>query len=108
MADHTIFLTLTVDHHVVPSSRKTIAKVGDTLQFDTHPEGLPFRVAIPGSPFTKGPVLVIEDRKPRVLAAEGRFFWMCFMQRPHDKKFVGWFSGENPESGGDVDVRPKS
>ena len=76
------------------------------LQFDTNPPGLPFRVEIPGSPFTKKPVLVIKDRKPRVLAAEGRFFWKCFLRRASDKKFVGWFWGENPESGGDVDVRP--
>jgi hypothetical protein len=108
MAEHKIVLTLTGDIHAVPSSHETIiAQVGDTLRYDTNPPGLPFRVEIP-DPFKKVPLLVIEDRKPRVLEAEGRFFWKCFMQRPRDKKFVGWFSGEKPESGGDVDVRPKS
>lgn len=106
MTDHTIVLTLTDDIHAVPSENTTIAHVGDTLRYDTNPPDLPFRVKIPGSPFTKAPLLVITDRNPRVLAAEGRFFWMCFLQRPRDKKFVGWFSGETPESGGDVDVRP--
>ena len=107
MADHKIVLTLTGDIHAVPSSHTTIAQVGDTLQYDTNPPGLPFRVEIPGSPFTTVPVLVIEDREPRELVAEGRFFWKCFLQRPRDKKFVGWVSGEIPESGGDVDVRPR-
>ena len=106
MADHKIVLTLKDDIHAVPSCTPWIAHVGDTLQYETDPLGLPFRVEIPGSPFTTEPVLVIEDREPRVLAAEGRFFWKCFVQRPRDKKFVGWVSGVNPESGGDVDVRP--
>src|SRR5438874_4579440 len=113
--EHTIVLELTKDgHHALPSLNQTSAqvgdtlnaRVGDTLRFDTIPPGLPFRVEIPGSPFTKDPLLVIKDRKPRVLAAEGRFFWKCFLRRASDKKFVGWFWGENPESGGDVDVRP--
>jgi hypothetical protein len=99
-------LTLTDDIHAKPSVQKTIAHVGDTIRYDTTPPNLPFRVEFPGSPFRDVPVRVIEDREPRVLAAEGRFFWKCFLQRPRDKKFVGWFSGENPESGGDVDVRP--
>ena len=106
MADHKIVLTLKNDIHAVPSVNVTIANVGDTLRYDTNPPGLPFRVEIPGSPFTEKPVLVIKDRRARVLKAEGRFFWKCFMQRPRDQEFVGWFSGEKPESGGDVDVRP--
>jgi len=106
MADHKIVLTLTDDMHTVPSSSHTIAHVGDTLRFDTNPPNLPFRVEIPGgSLFEKVPSLVINDRRPRVLAAEGKFFWKCFVQRPSDKKFVGW-SGEDPQAGGDVDVRP--
>lgn len=106
MTDHKIVLTLTDDIHAVPSLSKTIARVGDTLRFETNPPGLPLQVEIPGSPFTKEPVLVIKDRNPRVLVAEGRFFWKCSLRRPSDKKFVGWFSGEKPESGGEVDVRP--
>lgn len=107
MADHKIELRLTDDIHAVPSSNTTIAHVGDTLRYDTIPPGLRFRVEMTGSPFTKVPARVITDRKPRVLEVEGRFFWKCFVQRPSDKKYVGWFSGEKPESGGDVDVRPK-
>ena len=107
MANHKIVLTLTNDIHAVPSVHMTIAHVGDTLRYDTIPPGLPFRVEFPGSPFRNVPVRVIEDREPRELVAEGRFFWKCFLQRPSDKKFVGWVSGETPEeSGGDVDVRP--
>jgi hypothetical protein len=106
MTHHRIVLTLTDDLHAVPSVKVTFARVGDTLRYDTNPPGLPFRVEIPGSPFEKEPLLVINDRNPRVLQAQGRFFWKCFLERPRDKKFVGWFSGERPESGGDVDVRP--
>jgi len=106
MADHKIVLTLTNDIHAVPSSQTTFAKVGDTLQYDTSPPDLGFRVEFPGSPFTNVPVRVIEDREPRKLIAEGRFFWKCFLRRPDDNKLVGWVSGEIPESGGDVDVRP--
>jgi|GEM_PF-4161433 len=107
MAEHKIWLTLENEIHASPSLKNTLAaQVGDTLRFDTIPPGVPFRVEIPGSPFTRKPLLVIKDRRPRVLATEGRFFWKCFMRRASDKKFVGWFWGENPESGGDVDVRP--
>ena len=105
MADHTIVITLTDNIHAVPVPNKLTVSIGDTLRYDTDPQGLPFRVEIVGSPFTKVPARVIKDREPRVLAAEGRFFWKCFMQHP-DGGFVGWFSGEEPESGGDVDVRP--
>ena len=91
MADHKIVLTLTDDIHAVPSSHTTIAKVGDTLRYDTNPPGLPFE-SNPRLAVHEGPVLVIEDRNPRVLEAEGRFFWKCFLQRPRDKKFVGWVS----------------
>jgi hypothetical protein len=112
--EHQIVLELTEDGHALPSLNQTItrvgdtlkAQVGDTLRFDTNPPGCPFRVEIAGSPFTKKQVLVIKDRRPRKLTVEGRFFWKCFLRRDSDKQFVGWFWGENPESGGDVDVRP--
>lgn len=106
MTDHKIVLTLTDDVHAVPSLHKTIARVGDTLRYDTSPPGLQFRIEFPGSPFTDVPVRVIEDREPRELVAQGRFFWKCFLRNPDNNKLVGWFSGEIPESGGDVDVRP--
>lgn len=107
MTDYTVVITLTDNIHavsvVVPST--STVRVGDTLRYDTCPPNLRFRVEVPGSPFTEGPTLVIEDRDPRLLVTAGRFFWQCSLQRP-DGKFVGWSSGEDPESGGDVDVRP--
>lgn len=106
MEEHTIMLTLTDEIHAKPSVEKTIARVGDTIRYDTTPPNLSFRVEFPGSPFTNVPVRVIEDRNPYELVAEGRFFWKCFLRRPDDDKLVGWFFGEVPESGGDVDVRP--
>jgi len=106
MTDHKIVLTLTDDIHAVPSRKMTIAHVGDTIRYDTTPPDLRFRVEFPGSPFREVPVRVIEDREPHELVAEGRFFWKCFLRHPDNNKLVGWFSGENPESGGDVDVRP--
>ena len=104
MADHTIVITLTDGNHAVPKPEKSIVRVGDTLRYDTDPPGLPFIVEVPGSPFMDAPVLIIDDREPRPLVQEGRFFWKCFLKLPTG--LVGWVSGETPESGGDVDVRP--
>lgn len=106
MAEHKIVITLTDNIHAVPTPQKSIAHVGDTLRYETDPPGIPFIVEVPGSPFTDAPVLVIGDREPRPLVQEGRFFWRCFLRRPSDNQLVGWFYGEEPESGGDVDVRP--
>jgi hypothetical protein len=107
MADHTIVLTLTNGIHAVPSPNTTIARVGDTIRYDTTPPDLQFRVEFPGSPFRDVPARVIEDREPRELVAEGRFFSKCFLKPPDNNEFVGWRSDEVPESGGDVDVRPR-
>jgi hypothetical protein len=105
MADHTIVITLIDNIHAVPVPSKSMVYVGDRLRYDTDPPNLPFRVEVPDSPFTEVPALVIEDRNPRLLVTEGKFSWRCFLQRP-DGEFVGWSPGEDPESGGDVDVRP--
>lgn len=106
MADHTIVITLTDGIHAVPNPANLVVHVGDTLRYDTDPPSIPFRVEVPGSPFTDAPLLVIDDREPRPLLQYGKFYWKCFLRRPTDEQLVGWFAGEEPESGGDVDVRP--
>ena len=106
MEYHTIVITLVGHSHAVPVPDKTIAHVGDVLQFDTNPKDLSFRVEFPGTPFSKVPARIINDRKPHALNNQGRFFLKCFVARASGEKMVGWGSGKKSESGGEVDVRP--
>lgn len=106
MAVHTIVVTLQGNSHAVPVPDRTVARVGDELQFDTEPKGLAFRVEFPGTPFTKVPARIIKDREPHPLNNQGRFFLKCFLERSSGQELVGWASGKKPESGGEVDVRP--
>lgn len=107
MADRLVRLTLVtlVDvMHVECSPKLTIANVDDDLRFEST-DGFPFRVVFEGPPFGTLPAVEISDGNPRPLRTEGRFFFKCFLTPPGGME-VGWFSGEDPESGGDVDVRP--
>ncbi|MGZ5450394.1 MAG: hypothetical protein ACXW4P_19330 [Thermoanaerobaculia bacterium] len=90
--------------HVLCDPKLTIANVEDTLLFVPEPPDLPFHILF-GDPFSANPLHDIEASSPRTLTTEGRFFFKCFATRA-DGRQVGWFFGENPESGGDVDVRP--
>lgn len=106
MAEETITLRLTDDNHVSCSPKHVDLFVDDAIRYVSDPPGRPFRVVFDGSPFSEEPALEITDQNPRALEVAGHFFWKCFMTRD-DGIEVGWFSGEEPESGGDGDVRPK-
>jgi hypothetical protein len=95
------------DVHVRCTPKQVDAFVGDTIRFTTG-DTLPFRVVFDGSPFSIVPAIEITDSIDRQLRTSGRFFFKCFVTRLIDGEEVevGWFFGEDPESGGDVDVRP--
>ena len=106
VANQIIRIVLTDEVHALCFPKHVDLFVGDTVQFVPVPENLGFRVEIDGSPFSDKPALVITDQNPRTLQTPGHFFWKCFLTR-EDGVEVGWFFGEDPESGGDPDVRPR-
>jgi hypothetical protein len=106
MADQTITIRLTDNIHALCFPRHVDLFVDDTIRYVSDPPDRPLRVVFDGSPFSNVPALEITDQNSRPLQVAGHFFWKCFLTR-EDGLEVGWFSGEDPESGGDGDVRPK-
>lgn len=104
MAEHEVVITLFENEHARCTPKQVNASVDDTIRFTTA-GAAPFRVVFDGSPFSSVPAVEITDATDRRLRTSGRFFFKCFVTRP-DGLEVGWFFGEDPESGGDVDVRP--
>lgn len=107
MADHTFTITLVDNVHALcfPVAKQVEMFVGDTIRFVPDPPNLAFRVQFDGAPFSKVPALVIKDQNPHTLLTPGHYFFKCFLTR-EDGVEVGWFFGEDPESGGDPDVKP--
>ncbi len=105
--NHSFTIRLTDNIHALcsPIAKQVNLFVGDTIQFVPDPPNLPFRIEFDGSPFSDVPALVIKDQAPRTLLVPGHFFFKCFLTR-EDGVEVGWHPGEDPESGGDPDVRP--
>lgn len=90
--------------HALLVPRPVFLTVGDTVQYETDPPGLPFRVVFE-LPFGAGPVQ-ITSRAPQPVTARGMFFAKCFITPPGGAE-VGWSVNEPPpESGGEHDVRP--
>ncbi len=105
MAEQTITIRLTDNEHALCFPRHVDLFVGDTIEYVSDPPGRPFRVVFDG-PFSTTPLIEIKDEKPRTLRNPGHFFWKCFMDNDEGVE-VGWRFGEDPESGGDGDVKPK-
>lgn len=99
----TIRLTENIHALCFPAAKDVPLFVGDSIQFVPDPANLPFRIVF-DTPFST-PAFEITDQKPRTLQVPGRFFFKCFMTRG-DGVEVGWHPGEDPESGGDPDVKP--
>jgi len=107
MANYKVKITLVDDRHAVPMPGRIVLRVGDTVEYDTDPPNLDFRVEFDGSPFTPQAAFTISDRDKHPLLTPGRFFCRCFLTKP-DGQPIGWKPDEEPvESGGDHDIRPR-
>ena len=106
---HTFTISLETDptgrFHALPKpDPKTIAmNVGDTVIYKPAIPTDQFEVVFDGSPFSPHP-FIIRDSKPLTLLTAGKTFCKCFIIRKGDR--FGWFPDEQPESGGDHDVKP--
>jgi len=108
MANYKVKITLVDDNHAVPMPGRIVLHVGDTVEYDTEPPNLAFRVEFDGSPFAPQAAFTISDREKHVLRTPGRFFCRCSLVIPgQPDREVGWKPDEAPvESGGDHDIRP--
>ena len=101
-----ITLTDAPDRHVLPVA-KVFVNSRDTLQYVCKQGSV--RVLFDTSPFSDFPGEVIHDgeiRKIKVVKAETVFFGKCFVTPTGEAKEIGWSKKKNPDSGGDVVVKP--
>jgi hypothetical protein len=107
MSHHPVEITLTraPDRHVLRVA-DVFVNFGDTLQYFCKDGSV--RVLFDTSPFSDVPGEVIhgEIRKIKKVAAERRFFGKCFVTPKGEAKEIGWSKNKNPDSGGDVVVKP--
>jgi len=108
MPHHIVKVTLTgpPDRHVLPVPEVNVNS-GHTLQYVCD-EGT-VRVLFDTSPFSDFPGEVIHDHEIRMIKkveTEKRFFGKCFVTPTGEAKEIGWSKIKNPQSGGDVVVKP--
>ena len=100
MAHHNITINLKDGHALPALPPEGVLNIGDTVAYSS-PDGK-VRVVFDGpngSPFGSSLPDVVHDSQIRQLQKNGHFSCKCFIE-------VGWKQGENPESGGDHDVKP--
>ena len=104
MSEHTIYIRLQ-GKNAVPEPRNQTLTLGDTVRYVTDPPNRAL-VTFGASPFSDKPRLTIQDSEPLKVLRRGRghFRSKCFIVTPEGKK-IGW-AENNPESGGEHDVRP--
>jgi hypothetical protein len=101
MKHHPITINLKNGHAVPALPPADDMRVHDTVSYSS-PDGKARVVFDSGSPFGNFTSDTIYDSEVRTLRNSGTFPCKCFIT-PHE---VGWFAGEQPESGGDHDVKP--
>jgi hypothetical protein len=101
MKHHPVTINLK-DGHAVPALPSAgVMQVYDTVSYSS-PDGKVRVVFDAGSPFGNSPLDVVYDSEVRTLQKVGTFRCKCFIT-PNE---VGWRPNEDPESGGDHDVKP--
>jgi len=102
--DYEVIVQLVDGTHAVPDIPPSMS-VGQTVRYSS-PAGTVSITFDQGSPFQTSSgedITVIPDSTILLLQKAGDFFCRCFITLPSGQT-VGWFAGENPQSGGDHHV----
>jgi hypothetical protein len=105
MSHHEFGITLTggEPRHAIPPATMIVDQ-GDTVQFFSN-DGVA-RVEFEISPFSDVADDVINDRIRRQVIKRGAFFAKCFVTPTGEKNEIGWSEFEEPQSGGEVIIKP--
>lgn len=105
--NHDIEIRLTDGHAFPVLPVPGLMEVGDTVRYFSK-DGAARVEFTDASPFGNDAPDSVPGGETRTLTVGGIFFCKCFVTPPGNKLEIGWFEGEEPQSGGDHDVKPHS